>query len=285
MAGLIQRAVAALYVSDTDTSRVRDNIVTALNPVLTFLTTNFGQNDTVLRILKPLEGLASTWRGMMTIYGNATVMGAMTIDPVNGGDAFIITSVDGKTQVFKVTDNGSTVINGVVLMRSNATVAGSLNVVGPLTGSSGTFSGTVSANSVVSAQGFCDTVFAGTYWSSSYTANNLVPLNYAVNNLGGLGGVGVTPAVRKVPRACSIVGYSLTQAGTNTGTNTLMFYKNNAFLFSWAAGAGANNATFWGTQNKGTYTFLPGDTFSVSYASNAAGNTQVQAYVTFEMSA
>lgn len=281
MAGLIQRAVAALYVKDEDTSRVRDNIITALNPVLTFLVNNFAQDNPILTFLRdvkgksavftgnvrsasldtgPITAAASRFSGDMVVNGNAAfrsrTANGFVITPAAPGTALAVTNTAGTVNGLVVTDTGAV-----------------------------TALGTSTAPSFVSGQGFCDTVPVGEHYNTNFAASNLVPLTRLVMNVGGLGGVINVPYMRKVPRACSVVGFTLSNSGSNTGNHFLMIYRNNQIAYTWAPGSGANNATFWGTQPKGSIPFAAGDTLNCSYACSSAGNVQIVAHLTLEMSA
>jgi hypothetical protein len=104
-------------------------------------------------------------------------------------------------------------------------------------------------------------------------------------NVAALGGAGSTPFQMKFTHNGSIVGATLNQAGPNNGPHVLMIYKNGALAYSWIAGSGANNSTFWAQFPKNTagLTFLAGDTLTTYYRSTIAGNSQVLAHLTIEM--
>ena len=276
MAGLIQRAVNALYVSDTDTSRVRDNLVTALNPVLTFLTNNFAQDNPVLTFLRSVYGSSATFTGAVntgplnattlntagvsTLVGDVNVQGNFTVNtrtgngvvivPAGGSPAFYITNPAGNQALFIVYADGTFVCQGAT-----------------------------------SANGFKTAIDIGAVWNTSATAGSYygtskVVMNSANNSFGS------TPFYFKFPFPGSIVGWSMNNAGPDLGTLGLRYYRNGTQIANpLTSSGGGNNATFWNTHPKGQYPFAAGDTLTVTLGCSNAGNFQASAQLTLEMSA
>ena len=153
-------------------------------------------------------------------------------------------------------------------LNANTIIYGSVNIFGPVT----------------SANGFKSILNVGGVWGSSITEGvfyqtQQVVYNYTNNGFGG------TPFVMKWQYAGSVVGYSVNNAGANAGPHYLQVNKNGTQVFYIEVGYGANNATFWGTMNKGTYAFAAGDTMTVAMLCATPGNAQYLTHLTLEMSA
>jgi hypothetical protein len=211
-----------------------------------------------------INGAIST-AGTVNIGGTTTIRGHVNIFPSgsNGviitppvaGPAFYVTNIAGTSARFVVNDTGA--------------VSSADNM---------------SAATMTSSAGFKTVIHAGTHWNTAGTANSLNGLNFPVVNVAN-GGNGTTQFIYKWSHPGSVVGASLNQAGPVTGTNYLQILKNGSLLYTWTAGAGGNNATFWGAFSKGTITFAAGDTMTCNHSVNTAGNTQTNVYLTLEMAA
>jgi hypothetical protein len=145
-------------------------------------------------------------------------------------------------------------------------------------------SGNFTAPSYTNGNGFKNTIPVGAYWNTSYTASANVQLQQAVMNAAN-NAVGVTPFIWKFTHAGSITGMSMNQAGSTTGTNYLLIYKNGVNVYVWNAGVGTGNATFWAAFAKNAIAFAAGDTLTCFFQNTAAGNTQVSAHLTLELAA
>lgn len=199
--------------------------------------------------------------GTLTTFGNGIFRtptgGYLAVTPASAGTCFYTTSVGNTAVRLTIDDTGS--------LNSSATVA---------------------ATNVVSSVGFKNTIPCGTFWHNAYVANATYQMQEAVVNTNG-NGLGSTPFLMKFTHAGSIIGMSLNQAGPITGSNFLIIYKNGAAVYTWNAGAGNNNSTFWVAfpKNSAGLTFVAGDTLTVYHQNNASGNTQIKAFLTLEMSA
>ncbi len=277
MALLIPKVVQSLFTQSADASRVRDNITTALQPVLDFFNQYIQVNaDGSLAFIRAITapavastgavtGASLTVNGLSKLNGGTTVNGDVVIYPTTGngviitppvaGPAFYVTNIGGSAATFIVYDDGTA--------RSVKSMA---------------------APTFTSDAGFKSVVCLGECWNNNAVGGTAYQLQKPVQNLNG-GGLGLTPWVFKPSQSGSVVGLSLNQAGPITGINSLQIIKNGGLLYTWNAGAGSNNACFWVAFPKGQLPFNAGDTLTAWHYNSAAGNTQVECHATIELSA
>lgn len=250
--------------SSPDLTRVRDHVTSAVQPTLDFLNAYFGAAaDGSLRALTSVAFKAASFAGNLTVNNaNLTVAGGKTFLQNATGQADVLTVVPTIAgQAMKITN----VSNTAIVMGVQA-------------------DGTTYATTFISGNGFPSVLDAGQYWNSNAAANTQYQTQKSVVNTNGLA-MGLTPFVYKFPRAGSIVGYSLNQAGAVAGGNLLQYLRNGTALGVLNVGTGNNGAAFWNTHGKGAYPFAAGDTLTVTTGNTAAGNLQASILITIELSA
>lgn len=285
MAGLIKRAVQSLYVKDTDTSRVRDNIIAALNPVLTFLTNNFAQDNPVLTLLRGVSGSTALFSG------NVTSQSVNTGPLVAGPSALGSTTTADLTANGPLVTNGTTTSNGAVTLNGDVAINGNVFVISRtvngvairpqsggsalyITNSAGSvtnfavddqgflstragasFNGTAVANSFISASGFKSFVPMGVSARGGSVATGIIRANTASGN----------PWNYHMPFAGSVIGLSIQLNATVTQDVTVQVFKNaptattNSFIDTMGVKSGALSPASPITFTKGMYSFGAGD--------------------------
>jgi len=279
MAGLIPQAVANLFVKDTDTSRVRDSITSALNPVLAFLTSNFTQDGPALTTLKgivtpALQVLGKLKVGGLNVDGDLGVTGKSTLSTTNVNGAMAVTgtttlattNVNG-SMTHWVPTNASTVFvpaaAGNTLYATNVgnTVAtfavkdtGAVYAKGGLAADD-----VISAPSFVSTAGFKAVVSLGTYYNTNTAGGqNLrtvdVILSSNANQLAYI--------YRRwaAPRSGSITAISVVMNNSVNANVGWQIEKNGAIIAQCIVPANKTTATV--TINKGALPFVANDIFS-----------------------
>lgn len=273
----IPKVVQSLFVQSTDASRVRDNIVTALQPVLDFLGQYFiAGNDGSLTVQRPISaplgintgalvGTQGTINGpltaaMATINGQFFVNGTayfkapstngVVIQPGAAGVAFYVTNVAGTAANFLVYDTGAVVSNG--------------SFTGP---------------SFVSSAGFKQTVKMGQYYHTSYPGgqkNTVEPL-YNIAN----GAMNSKVARHIAPRAGSITAIMVdNETPVNATCDVGVAINGTQIVYPRLMAANAGKGTF--TYAKGAVPFNAGDTITCLCGFGAASIT-VAITVSFEI--
>lgn len=273
MALQIPRVVQSLFVQDSDATRVRDNITTALQPVLDFFAAQIQINaDGTLSFLRQvalqaftaasakitgtLEAANIVTQRLQTaaLFVKASGPNAVIIQPVDSMPVFYVTNPAGTSALFTVNGDGS--------VNSQA----------------------ITATSLASALGIAAPLDAGFYWNTSASANTYYRTQKAVVNSAN-GGNGLSDFVFKFPRAGSIVGYTVNNAGPLTGQNLLGYYKNGAQIAGLQIGTGANNTAMNGAHSKGLYPYGVGDQLNIAVGNASAGNYQATVQIVIEMGA
>lgn len=231
-------------------------------------------------VVSPQKDAFTTHYGKVVFVGSPYTDDGVVIVPQVAGTIIRIPTLDGVGTTFFMLADGTTYLrgsfsnNGPVNLGGDTAITGTLNV-----------GQTVTSPNFNSFAGFKNTVCCGTWWNTQYQANTLVQLQVAVVNQAALGGPGNTPFCMKFTHNGSIVGMTLNQAGPNPTPHTLFIYKNGVLSYTWLAGSGGANATFWAQFPKGTagLTFLAGDTLTTFYRTTGNGNVQILAHLTIEM--
>lgn len=136
--------------------------------------------------------------------------------------------------------------------------------------------GTVTGNSVVSAQGFVRNVWMGTYWSTSATTTVTSTQCHIFNQNGGA--VSTMNRNYTCTRAGSITGFSMVANNTVGVNGTYYMYRNNVLVFS--VSHLANQAVANATYAKGAVPVIRGDILRVGVVypngTNIATNVDIE---------
>ena len=297
MALNIPKVVQSLFVQNTDASRVRDNLATAVQPVLDFLNQYMQPNpDGSLTIRgavamgaasmasAAIQGAVSVAgpllvNGTLTVNGDEVVNGgivlraragpggALAVVPGQPGTVLYVTNVGNTDAKWYVTDTGA--------MQSKDTIAafGDITSAAKVTGAS-----------VVSSVGFRATIYMGGYWTSTYGAGYMGACMISLRNQSN-SALGETPSQRAMSGPGSILAIAVAQAGPIGGTTSVLVYKNyQPWIPSTPVGSGQ---TVYAplVYPKGQYTFVRNDVLTVYLVTNASGNTQLSCHLDVEYGA
>lgn len=297
MALNIPKVVQSLFVQNTDASRVRDNLATAVQPVLDFLNQYMQPNpDGSLTIrgavamgaasmaTAAIQGAVSVAgpllvNGTLTVNGDEVVNGgivlraragpggALAVVPGQPGTVLYVTNVGNTDAKWYVTDTGA--------MQSKDTIAafGDITSAAKVTGAS-----------VVSSVGFRATIYMGGYWTSTYGAGYMGACMISLRNQSN-SALGETPSQRAMSGPGSILAIAVAQAGPIGGTTSVLVYKNyQPWIPSTPVGSGQ---TVYAplVYPKGQYTFVRNDVLTVYLVTNASGNTQLTCHLDVEYGA
>lgn len=263
----IPKVVQALFVQSTDASRVRDNIVTALQPVLDFLGQYFTPgNDGSLTIPRavnatagvtttaltanqatvngPLTGVSIALSGNLAVYGTAFFkapgINGFVIQPGAVGPAFYVTNLAGNAALFVVYSDGG------------------MSSVGQISGAS-----------VVSNVGFRHVLDMGTYWTNNYPGGIVSTVEF-INN-----GSSTLSLVKRhvMMSAGSVTGLSLRLNGSVSAAAQVVLFINGTQLAAPIVIA-AGGLKGYASYAKGTFKFVAGDELTCGINFGATGINQ-----------
>lgn len=254
----IPRVVQALFTQSSDASRVRDNIITALQPVLDFCTSTFSTDpDGTLQMLRNIGSLnVST----LLTAARSIVNGDLTI---NNGNVFIRTR----------SNNGVVIVPGPgtnpTFYCANAANTDAVFLVDAV--------GNTSAVSFNSRQGFKSWVQLGSYWNTNTASGDQYFTCEPIIRTGT-----ATPAYIQRRYICirpgSLTGVSIWHNNTISVPVTWTIYLNSSVAATLVlpANTGGINATY----PKGTAAFQRNDSFtavcSVATGQNFAATVEIE---------
>jgi hypothetical protein len=249
----LPKTVAALVAGDSTLARVGSNVRQAVQPTLDFLQTYFQAGaDGSLRVLRNLVVQAPvTLNNGLSVRGFGIVYGTKN-------NTFVVVPFDN-TAAFYVTNPANTAAQ--FLVNGDGSVFGT---------------GTWSAQSMVSAQGFKATVSLGSYWSTNTTSGDNFNTVITIWNA-RTGAISLINRRWYPARAGSIVGITANHNNTIAGATGWGLYKNGVGIASCNVPA---NGTY-GTANfaKGALPFNAGDLItslvSVGAGYNFAGQLDI----------
>ena len=261
MALNIPKVVQSLFVQNTDASRVRDNLATAVQPVLDFLNQYMQPNPDGSLTIRGAVAMGAASMASAAIQGAVSVAGPLAVNgslivrlpngqslcvvPGGAGAAFYTTNYDNSAAMMTIDEIGN-------IWSRNA----------------------ITATNIVSGAGFRASIYMGGYWTTTYAANYMGACMHPVRNQSN-GTLGETPSQRVMSWPGSVLAILVNQAGSIGGTTLVQVYKNYQPwipLTSVGSGAGPYAPLSFA---KGRYTFARSDVLTVYLTTTASGNTQL----------